>query len=313
MLKAPRSMHQKLSMVVGDTYEAAMQQSCATFMDTLSHNLQSLVACDQQVWGTGLVSKEVERAHLYEYDGVKHELNSLAFLNCICQLVNTPITLLEHTQWSQIVLQFPQFSAFSPAVVICPENALDCQTIVLLRSRTFTEEEVELVSFFEPHIGGAIETNLKQFIQSGWKQTKNERAVFTMSNKLVAKTKLYDELRDKALIPHEHNPDISKWLSRQQDACIDKKFRIKVTYLSSYKVLDIVECDRGIERLSSAERDVCKLIAVARTNKEIMQHLDISIKTVEAHLSSIMDKLRVSNRAEVISYLHDSGYDLNTL
>src|SRR5947209_17672854 len=54
------------------------------------------------------------------------------------------------------------------------------------------------------------------------------------------------------------------------------------------------------EPLTSREQDVLALLAVARTNREIAEHLHISLRTVECHLGSIYGKLGVRGRLEAM-------------
>ena len=61
------------------------------------------------------------------------------------------------------------------------------------------------------------------------------------------------------------------------------------------------------EDLTEREREVVRLVARGRSNREIAQDLFISHKTVKTHVSNILSKLGVSNRAEAIalSLQHD--------
>lgn len=54
------------------------------------------------------------------------------------------------------------------------------------------------------------------------------------------------------------------------------------------------------DRLTAREREVCQLIAEGNTNQEIAQRLGISIKTVEKHRASLMEKLNVQDVAGLI-------------
>ncbi|HEX2703961.1 MAG TPA: response regulator transcription factor [Solirubrobacteraceae bacterium] len=54
--------------------------------------------------------------------------------------------------------------------------------------------------------------------------------------------------------------------------------------------------------LSAREVEVLQLIALGHTNLEIAQKLYLSVRTVETHRSHIQQKLRVSSRAELVSY-----------
>lgn len=54
------------------------------------------------------------------------------------------------------------------------------------------------------------------------------------------------------------------------------------------------------DRLTAREREVCQLIAEGNTNQEIAQCLGISVKTVEKHRASLMEKLNVQDVAGLI-------------
>jgi two-component system response regulator NreC len=52
---------------------------------------------------------------------------------------------------------------------------------------------------------------------------------------------------------------------------------------------------------------VLRLIALGHTNAEIAQKLYLSVRTVETHRSHIQQKLRMSSRAELVSYALQRG------
>lgn len=55
-------------------------------------------------------------------------------------------------------------------------------------------------------------------------------------------------------------------------------------------------------QLSPREREVLSLVADGRMNKEIAERLSISVRTVERYRASIMNKLGLHNRAELVAY-----------
>ena len=59
--------------------------------------------------------------------------------------------------------------------------------------------------------------------------------------------------------------------------------------------------------LSDRERDVLHLLALGHTNQEISDKLFISVRTAETHRAHIMQKLRLSTRAELVRYALDQG------
>jgi DNA-binding NarL/FixJ family response regulator len=54
--------------------------------------------------------------------------------------------------------------------------------------------------------------------------------------------------------------------------------------------------------LTTREREVLQLVAEGYTNREISQILSVSIKTVQAHRSNLMQKLNLHDRGELIKY-----------
>jgi two-component system response regulator NreC len=59
--------------------------------------------------------------------------------------------------------------------------------------------------------------------------------------------------------------------------------------------------------LSDREREVLRLLALGHTNQEIAKQLFISVRTAETHRAHIMQKLRLSSRAELVRYALDQG------
>mgnify|MGYP003289166723 CR=1 FL=1 len=59
--------------------------------------------------------------------------------------------------------------------------------------------------------------------------------------------------------------------------------------------------------LSEREREVLRLLALGHTNQEIAKQLFISVRTAETHRSHIMQKLRLSSRAELVRYALERG------
>jgi two-component system, NarL family, response regulator NreC len=59
--------------------------------------------------------------------------------------------------------------------------------------------------------------------------------------------------------------------------------------------------------LSDREREVLRLLALGHTNQEISAQLFISVRTAETHRAHIMQKLRLTSRAELVRYALDQG------
>ncbi len=59
--------------------------------------------------------------------------------------------------------------------------------------------------------------------------------------------------------------------------------------------------------LSEREHEILRLLALGHTNQEIASSLYLSVRTVETHRAHIMQKLRISTRAELVRYALDHG------
>jgi two-component system, NarL family, response regulator NreC len=59
--------------------------------------------------------------------------------------------------------------------------------------------------------------------------------------------------------------------------------------------------------LSDREREVLRLLALGHTNQEIATMLFISVRTAETHRAHIMQKLRLSSRAELVRHAISEG------
>ena len=62
------------------------------------------------------------------------------------------------------------------------------------------------------------------------------------------------------------------------------------------------------ETLTIREREILKLIAEGKSNRDIANLLFISIRTVERHRANIMDKLKINKAADLIKYAINKGY-----
>jgi DNA-binding NarL/FixJ family response regulator len=68
--------------------------------------------------------------------------------------------------------------------------------------------------------------------------------------------------------------------------------------------------DPDLDQLTPREREVLQLLARGYMYKEIALRLDISPKTVEAHVSSVLRKLQLSSRHELTRWAAERGLDL---
>jgi DNA-binding NarL/FixJ family response regulator len=69
--------------------------------------------------------------------------------------------------------------------------------------------------------------------------------------------------------------------------------------LDAFREGDRVGDDAELNELTPREREVLQLIARGYRYKEIAARLHLSVKTVEAHVSSVLRKLQLSSRHEL--------------
>jgi LuxR family transcriptional regulator, quorum-sensing system regulator SdiA len=63
------------------------------------------------------------------------------------------------------------------------------------------------------------------------------------------------------------------------------------------------------QMLSKREKEIVKLIALGKTDKEIAENLFISPATVKTHRHNIIAKLQVKNKAAIAQFATESGLD----
>ena len=75
--------------------------------------------------------------------------------------------------------------------------------------------------------------------------------------------------------------------------------------LDAFRAGEPVGADPELETLTAREREVLQLIARGYRYKEIAARLHLSVKTIEAHVSSVLRKLQLSSRHELTRWAHE--------
>jgi DNA-binding NarL/FixJ family response regulator len=75
-----------------------------------------------------------------------------------------------------------------------------------------------------------------------------------------------------------------------------------VSGLLSGQLRDTSDATTALDTLTVREREVLKLVAEGHGNKHIANYLNLSVKTVEKHRSSLMHKLNLRNAAMVTAF-----------
>jgi DNA-binding NarL/FixJ family response regulator len=75
--------------------------------------------------------------------------------------------------------------------------------------------------------------------------------------------------------------------------------------LDAFRSGDPLGADEELDALTPREREVLQLIARGYLYKEIAARLSLSVKTVEAHVSSVLRKLQLSTRHELTRWAQE--------
>ena len=75
--------------------------------------------------------------------------------------------------------------------------------------------------------------------------------------------------------------------------------------LDAFRTGEPLGADEELETLTAREREVLQLIARGYLYKEIAARLHLSVKTIEAHVSSVLRKLQLSTRHELTRWAQE--------
>jgi DNA-binding NarL/FixJ family response regulator len=75
--------------------------------------------------------------------------------------------------------------------------------------------------------------------------------------------------------------------------------------LDAFRTGEPLGSDEELDNLTPREREVLQLIARGYLYKEIAARLHLSVKTVEAHVSSVLRKLQLSTRHELTRWAQE--------
>ncbi|MHA6250417.1 response regulator transcription factor [Oceanobacillus sp. CAU 1775] len=71
---------------------------------------------------------------------------------------------------------------------------------------------------------------------------------------------------------------------------------------------DYLNKEKEFVKLTDREDEVLSYLVMGYTNREVAEQLFLSVKTVEAHRSSIMGKLNLKTRSDLVKYALKHGY-----
>ena len=125
----------------------------------------------------------------------------------------------------------------------------------------------------------------------GWARLRQAEASFTARDRTTARASLDEAIRIADLLGAGPLRDRAEDLAR----------RSRVVARPTRRVAP------DPSELTSREREVLGLLAEGRTNRQIADTLFLSAKTIEIHVSRILDKLGASTRGEAVAIARRSG------
>ena len=99
--------------------------------------------------------------------------------------------------------------------------------------------------------------------------------------------------------------DLADAISRVADGDAVFSPRLAGFVLDAFAGAETPSVDPELDQLTAREREVLRLIARGYAYKEIARRLEISIKTVESHVSAVLRKLQLSSRYELTRWAED--------
>jgi len=100
-------------------------------------------------------------------------------------------------------------------------------------------------------------------------------------------------------------PDLADAIDRVSEGDAVFSPRLAGFVLDAFAAGEAVVVDPELDQLTNREREVLRLIARGYAYKEIARRLEISVKTVETHVSAVLRKLQLSSRHELSRWAAD--------
>ena len=129
--------------------------------------------------------------------------------------------------------------------------------------------------------------------------------VYTSSTSKADVVRLIKLGVDGYITKSDHDGELADFLTAALDGARPISREVAAHLLD---IDDAVPDASGIERLTPREREVTTLIARGYSYRETSHRLDISVKTLESHITNIFGKLEIASRSELTNLFYSAGF-----
>lgn len=171
------------------------------------------------------------------------------------------------------------------------------------------QQAIELASSNNPEI---ILMDINMSPMNGFEATKEIRKI-SPSSKIIGVSMHSQPAYAKKMLQMGASGYITKNSSKEEMitaisevAAGNKYICNEVKTILSEQILEDAE-KPDVNLLSQREVEIIDLIKQGQSSKEIAQHLNITLKTVEVHRHNILKKLNLKNTAALVNFINNVG------
>jgi len=171
------------------------------------------------------------------------------------------------------------------------------------RDRPFDRSERGLIELMTMHWAEAYRLNILAQYSPGEKWRQTPYAICNQQGDIIAAQTQFRQLLKQTL--HWSEPRLPAKLGSSDAVRVVKPLVFESVPRGDVLLVHAIDLGRAFEGLTAKELEVCFYLREAVANDALASLLSVSIKTLEKHLGSIYQKLKVSGRSELIARLNN--------
>ena len=169
--------------------------------------------------------------------------------------------------------------------------------------RPFDRSERSLIELMTMHWAEAYRLNILAQYSPGEKWRQTPYAICNQQGDIIAAQTQFRQLLKQTL--HWSEPRLPAKLDGSDAVSVMKPLVFESVPRGDVLLVHAIDLGRAFEVLTAKELEVCFHLREAVANDALAALLGVSIKTLEKHLGSIYQKLKVSGRSELIARLNN--------